>query len=79
MTINPTVIDFISKQCKCGLHRNCYGKWVGLGFEVICGCKKCGHNKIGEALVEVEGPLANAIERTDAVIITRPDDHNGDN
>ena len=72
------VIDFISKQCKGGLHQNCYGQWEGLGFEVICGCE-CGHDKLGQALVEVEGPLANAIDRTDVVIITRTGDHNGDN
>lgn len=78
MTINPKILDFISKQCKCGLHQNCYGKWEGLGFEVVCDCN-CGHNKSDQALVEVEGPLANAIDRTDAVITSRTGDHNGDN
>jgi len=33
----------------------------------------------GMTLVEVERPLANAICTTDAVIITRTGDHNGDN
>jgi hypothetical protein len=53
------VFDFISKQCKGSLHQNCCGKWKGLGFEVICGCR-CGHNKLGQTLASVEGPLANA-------------------
>ena len=59
MTINQMVFDFISKQCKGGLHQNCYGKWKGLGFEVICGCR-CGHNRLGQTLASVEGPAANA-------------------
>jgi hypothetical protein len=61
LTINPLVFDFISKQCKGRLHQNCYGKWKGLGFEVICGCG-CGHNRLGQTLASVEGPRANAKE-----------------
>ena len=49
------VFDFISKQCKGELHQNCYGRWQGLGFEVICGCR-CGHNRLGQTLASVEGP-----------------------
>jgi len=61
LTINPTKIDFKSKQCKAGLHENCHGRWDGLGLEVICSCE-CGHNKLGQALVQVEGHATNAIQ-----------------
>jgi hypothetical protein len=55
------VIDFVSRECKHGIHQRCCGKWEGLGFEIICSCK-CGHKKTALALTEVEGPLANAYE-----------------
>jgi hypothetical protein len=54
-----TIIDFTSKQCKDNLHGQCGGRWKGLGFEIICGCK-CNHNKNNQALDRVEGPRANA-------------------
>ena len=55
------IIEFRSKECKRSLHENCYSKWVGLGLEVIC-CCECGHDKIGQASVEVEGHATNAIQ-----------------
>jgi hypothetical protein len=61
LIINPIVIDFISKQCKRGLHENCHAKWQGLGLEVIC-CCECRHNKLGQALVAVEDHATNAIQ-----------------
>ena len=66
MTIDPqvqTISDFISRDCKSELHESCYGKWEGLGFEIICRCK-CGHGKNGQALDLVGGLGANAIQNT---------------
>jgi hypothetical protein len=56
-----TIIDsFISRECRHGLHQNCYGEWSGLGFKIVC-CCECGHfNKNDLASESVEGPLANA-------------------
>ena len=31
-------IDFLSKNCKYREHRQCCGKWSGLGLEVKCKC-----------------------------------------
>ncbi|MGH9981220.1 MAG: hypothetical protein ACRD6U_06680 [Nitrososphaeraceae archaeon] len=31
-------LEFNSKYCKNGIHPQCYGKWTGLGYEVICNC-----------------------------------------
>lgn len=59
--ITAAVIDFVSRECKHGIHQRCYGKWKGLGFEIVCNCK-CGHKKDYEALGSVEGPLANAAD-----------------
>jgi hypothetical protein len=38
------VIDFLSKDCKDKKHKECAGKWRGLGMEVICNCP-CYHDK----------------------------------
>ena len=54
-----SIVDFVSWHCKNNTHQNCYGKWKGLGFEVICGCR-CGHNRLDQTLASVEGPAANA-------------------
>jgi len=64
MTIDPqvqTISDFISRDCKSELHESCYGKWEGLGFEIICSCK-CGHGQNGQASDLVGGLAANAIQ-----------------
>jgi hypothetical protein len=37
-----TGLDFISRDCRNGSHQYCYGKWEGMGFEIICICN-CGH------------------------------------
>lgn len=42
------------------MHNGCYGKWQGLGFEVLCDCK-CHKKKEQQALEEVGGPVTNAI------------------
>ena len=55
------VIDFISKQCKENIHEECSGRWVGLGFEIICSCE-CKHNKNGLVLDQVGEPRANTNE-----------------
>ncbi len=39
----PNVIDFLSKECRDKEHQKCYGKWIGLGFQVDCNCL-CHHN-----------------------------------
>lgn len=58
--ITAAVIDFVSRECKHGIHQRCYGKWKGLGFQIVCNCK-CEHKKHNQALEEAEGPIANAI------------------
>jgi hypothetical protein len=55
--MTDSVIGFLSRECKIGQHKNCYGKWQGLGFEINCDCL-CGH-KNGWILDRVEGPRAN--------------------
>ncbi len=60
MTYSSTAIDFLSKQCKNDTHNGCYGRWQGLGFDVLCDCK-CHKKKEQQALEEVGGPVTNAI------------------
>jgi hypothetical protein len=43
--MNPNIItDFTSRECKNKAHEECYGTWLGLGFEIICSCP-CDHIK----------------------------------
>jgi hypothetical protein len=56
-----TVINFVSRECKTGLHKSCRGRWEGLGFEINCDCT-CSHEKNYPALKLVEGPFANVTE-----------------
>jgi hypothetical protein len=42
MMNTDTILDFVSRECKNRWHQDCFGKWDGLGFEIICSCI-CGH------------------------------------
>gem|GEM_PF-2566455 len=47
-------LDFVSRDCRIGSHQYCYGKWEGMGFEIICICS-CGHKiKADASLVGIE-------------------------
>jgi hypothetical protein len=52
-------LDFVSRDCKSGIHHDCCGKWMGLGFEIICVCK-CDHNRKGEASTSGGLPISDA-------------------
>lgn len=60
MTSNA--LEFVSRNCKQGLHPECQGIWTGLGFITSCNCV-CHKNK-DKALAGVEGPEANAFTVT---------------
>lgn len=42
-------LDFVSRDCRNGSHQYCYGKWEGMGFEIMCICN-CGHKIRSDAL-----------------------------
>ena len=52
-------LDFVSRDCKNGIHQDCYGKWMGIGFEIICVCS-CGHKIKGEASTYGGLPISDA-------------------
>jgi hypothetical protein len=35
---DPTVFDFLSRECKNDLHDICHSYWEGLGFQAACSC-----------------------------------------
>jgi hypothetical protein len=57
--IGNIITDFVSRECKHNMHGECYGTWLGLGYEVICSCR-CGHIKKYKALDKVGRPVLNA-------------------
>ena len=42
VTKETNIIDFLSRECRTNNHSSCNGKWMGLGYYVICRCL-CGH------------------------------------
>jgi hypothetical protein len=58
LTMQNSIAEFRSKDCKNNNHQNCAGSWNGFGFEVYCSCN-C-HYKKEEALESVGEPVANA-------------------
>jgi hypothetical protein len=40
--LTKMILEFISRECKSGLHEECRVRWEGLGFEIICACS-CSH------------------------------------
>jgi hypothetical protein len=57
--ITSAIIEFVSRECKIGTHRNCRVKWQGLGFEVICRCQ-CGHKRNSRASESIWESVDNA-------------------
>jgi hypothetical protein len=54
------ILEFISRECKSGLHTHCSSHWEGLGYEIVCICN-CDHKmKKGEASIKVSRPIYNA-------------------
>ena len=52
--ITNDVLEFSSKHCKINYHNQCSGKWIGLGFTIICTCN-C-HKEINEKNIVLDGP-----------------------
>jgi len=49
-------LDFVSRDCRNGCHKKCYGKWEGMGFEIICACD-CGHRIKVDTQSKIENEL----------------------
>lgn len=71
MTTNAN-INFISRDCRNTIHKDCYGIWQGLGFEFICDCK-CHRKKEQQALAEVGAPVSNAVENKPSLKVKQDD------
>jgi hypothetical protein len=57
--IEPRILPFISRQCKCNEHRSCDGTWEGFGFEIICDCVCHGNKNV--MLAQVQGPKTSIV------------------
>jgi hypothetical protein len=64
-------LEFISRECKGGLHEECHFRWEGLGFEIICACS-CSHRP--KATVSTD--FVKTLQISESVI-DRPTDGNG--
>jgi hypothetical protein len=69
--LTKMILEFISRECKRGLHEEARFRGEGLGFEIICACS-CSHRP--KATVSTD--FVKTLQISESVI-DRPTDGNG--